>query len=261
MPGYEWMSLTTDYGLSEGFVAALHGAIGRLAPAVRVIDVTHLITPGDIRGGAEVLAQTVPYLPRAVHVGVVDPGVGTARRPIAIEARDGTLVGPDNGLMVPAAEALGGVVRAVHLTNRAWFEATVSMTFHGRDIFAPVGARLAAGAPLADAGTEIDPADLVRLPEPTVTVGDGYLEAEVVLVDRFGNVQLAAPGSALAGLPETVMVGGLRAVHGSTFGDVAPGDLVVYADSADRVAIAVNAGRAIDALSVRGGDLVRITAA
>ncbi|HEX6499519.1 MAG TPA: SAM-dependent chlorinase/fluorinase [Micromonosporaceae bacterium] len=259
MAGYAWMSLTTDYGLSEGFVAALHGVIGRRAPAVRVIDVTHLVAPGDVRHGAEVLAQTVPYLPRAVHVGVVDPGVGTARRAIAVETPDGLLVGPDNGLLVPAAEALGGVTRAVHLTNPAWFEVPVSMTFHGRDIFAPVGARLAAGAPLADAGPDIDPADLERLPDPAVSVGDGYLEAEVVLIDRFGNVQLAAPGSALSGLPDAVTVGGVRAVRGTTFGDAAPGGLVVYADSADRVAIAVNGGRAVDVLSVRGGDRVRIT--
>jgi S-adenosylmethionine hydrolase len=256
---FEWISLTTDYGLADGFAAACHGVIARLAPAVRVIDITHLVEPGDIAGGATVLAQHAPHLPPSVHVAVVDPGVGTSRRAVAIEAANGVLVGPDNGLLPPAAQALGGAVRAVALTNTRWFAGTVSPTFHGRDIFAPVAARLARGEPLADAGPPVALADLVRLPPPAVEIGEDYVEAEVVAIDRFGNLQLSAPASALSGLAPRLIAGGVPATRGHTFGDVPIGGLVVFADSAGRVAIAVNAGRACDVLAVGRGDTVRLT--
>lgn len=261
MAGYEWISLTTDYGLSDGFVASLHGTMARLAPAVRVIDVTHLVPPGDVTRGASVLAQTVPHLPPAVHVAVIDPGVGTARRGIAVRAPGGVLVGPDNGLLPWAADALGGAQTVVELANPDWFAATVSRTFHGRDIFAPVAARIAAGTDLAEAGPAVDPQSLVRLPDPVVAVGDGWLEAEVLTIDRFGNVQLAAPGEALAGLGPELTVGGVHAVRGTTFAEAAPGGLVVFVDSADRVAIAVNGGRAAVVLAVTAGDVLRVTTA
>ncbi|MEV1286974.1 SAM-dependent chlorinase/fluorinase [Micromonospora sp. NPDC049679] len=259
MGGYAWISFTTDYGLSDGFVAACHGAIARLAPTVRVIDVTHGVKPGDVARGAAVLAQTVPHLPPAVHVAVVDPGVGTARRGIAIRAPGGLLVGPDNGLLPWAADALGGVDGAVELVNPDWFAPDVSRTFHGRDIFAPVAARLAAGADLVDAGPAVDPGILVRLPEPVVAVGDGWLEAEVLTVDRFGNVQLAAPGPTLDALGPALTVGGLHAVRGTTFGATQLGGLVVFVDSAGKVAVAVNGGRAAVVLAVTPGDLLRVT--
>ena len=255
----DWISLTTDYGQSDGFVAACHGVIARIAPEVRVIDVTHLVPPADVTRGAAVLAQTVPHLPFSVHVGVVDPGVGTARRGIALEAERGLLVGPDNGLLPAAADALGGIRRAVSLESPHWFAQTVSPTFHGRDVFAPVAAHLATGADLAGAGPAIDPDTLVRLPEPVVSAGDGWLEAEVATVDRFGNVQLAAPAEALDRLGEVLRVGGVSARRGRTFGDGAPGALVVYVDSADRVAVAVNGGRAVVALGVTPGDVLRIS--
>src|SRR4051794_27279738 len=190
---YGWISLTTDYGLSDGFVGMLRGVIARTAPDVRVIDITHDVHPGDVARGAALIAQAVPYLPEAVHAAVVDPGVGSARRGIALATPSGVLVGPDNGLLVAGAEALGGIVGAVQLTNEAWHLPKVSATFHGRDVFAPVAARLALGAPFDEAGEAIDPAGLVRLPPPLVSVGEGYVEAEVLTVDRFGNVQLAAP--------------------------------------------------------------------
>jgi S-adenosylmethionine hydrolase len=261
MAGYDWISFTTDYGLSDGFVAACHGVIARVAPAVRVIDVTHQVPPADVSRGAAVLAQTVPHLPPAVHLAVVDPGVGTARRGVAIEAARGLLVGPDNGLLPPAAQALGGIRRAVVLDQVGWFADSVSATFHGRDIFAPVAARLAAGGDLGAAGTGIDPATLVRLPEPVVVVGDGWLEAEVATVDRFGNVQLAASGETLDRLGELLRIGGVIAQRVVTFGDAAPGALVVYVDSAGRVAIAINGGRAVVALGVTPGDIVHLTTA
>jgi S-adenosylmethionine hydrolase len=259
MPGYDWITMTTDYGLSDGFVAACHGVIATTAPSVRVIDVTHLIPAGDVPRGAAVLAQTVPHLPRAVHVAVVDPGVGTARRGIAIETPRGALVGPDNGLLPWAADELGGASRAVELANPAWFAPRVSHTFHGRDVFSPVAARLAYGAELTDAGPALDPASLVRLPEPVLDRGDGWVEAEVLTVDRFGNVQLAAGGAELAGLGDGLRVGEEPAVRGGTFADADAGGLVVYVDSAGRVAVAVNGGRAADVLGASPGDVLRIT--
>ncbi|MEV6932407.1 SAM-dependent chlorinase/fluorinase [Dactylosporangium sp. NPDC051485] len=248
------ISFTTDYGLADGFVAACHGAIARLAPAARVIDVTHLVPPGDVRRGAAVLAQTVPAFPPSVHLAVVDPGVGTARRPIALSTVDGSLlVGPDNGLLVPAAEALGGIATAIHLTNRAWFAASVSATFHGRDIFAPVAARLAAGAPLPEAGDPIG--DPVTLPPPYVAFVDGRLESEILTVDHFGNIQLAARE---VDLPAAVLVNGTPAIRATTFGDVPPGALVVFTDSAGYLAIAVNGGDAAALLAVNPGGRVVI---
>jgi S-adenosylmethionine hydrolase len=261
MAGYGWISFTTDYGTFDGFVAACHGSIARIAPEVRVIDVTHHVPPADVARGAAVLAQTAPYLPRSVHLAVVDPGVGTARRGVVLGTPNGALIGPDNGLLIPAAEALGGIDEAYELTNKDWFLGDVSRTFHGRDLFSPAAAHVAAGATLADAGTAVDPGDLVRLPAPVVSVGDGWLEAEVMTVDRFGNVQLAADGDLLRGLGgELVVNGTVNARRGATFADVDPGGLLVFEDSAGHVAIAVNNGRAVVVLSVRPGDVVRLTA-
>jgi S-adenosylmethionine hydrolase len=258
MGGYRWISLTTDYGTFDGFAAACHGAIARVAPDVRVIDITHHVPPADVARGAAVLAQTAPHLPASVHVGVVDPGVGSDRRGIAIGTPGGVLVGPDNGLLVWAAEALGGIETVVELTNKDWLLGEVSRTFHGRDVFSPAAARLALGAPLSDAGPPVDVSTVVRLPDPMVAVGDGWLEAEVVTVDRFGNVQLAAGGSMLSGLGPELVVGGVKARRAQTFADAQPGELIVYEDSARRVAIAVNGGRAVVVLSVRPGDIVRV---
>jgi S-adenosylmethionine hydrolase len=185
--------------------------------------------------------------------------VGTARRPVVIQAAGGLLVGPDNGLLPAAADALGGIERVVVLDNPDWHASSVSATFHGRDVFAPVAARLAGGAEPGAAGSTVDPGSLVRLPDPVVVLGDGWLEAEVTAVDRFGNVQLAAPGDAMSGFTNEVSVGGLRASRVRTFGDAGPGELVVFVDSADRVAVAVNGGRAVVALGVTPGDVLRVS--
>ncbi len=258
---YDWITLTTDFGLSDGFAGALHGVIARRAPRVRVIDVTHAIHAGDVVRGAAVLAQAVPHLPDAVHLAVVDPGVGTDRRGVALRTPGGMLVGPDNGLLTGAATVLGGVLAAVELTNTGWHAPAVSSTFHGRDVFAPVAARLALGEPLEQAGPPVDPNTLVRLPEPVLVAGAGYLDAEVLTVDRFGNVQLAAPGASLATLGDDLVAGGIPARRGTTFGDARPGELVVYVDSADLVALAINGGRAVVALAVTPGDMLRVETA
>jgi len=256
---YDWISLTTDYGRADGFVAACHGAIAKISPGVRVIDVTHEIPPGDVSRGAAVLAQTVGDLPPAVHVAVVDPGVGTARRAVAVRTPGGVLVGPDNGLLIWAADALGGPVSAVELRDPAWLAPVVSPTFHGRDVFAPTAARLAAGFPLRSAGPAVDVATLVRLPDPVARSGDGWIEAEVLTVDHFGNVQLAARSPAPLGAASAVLVSGTPVVRGATFADAPPGGLVLLVDSAGHLALAANGARADTTLAVTPGDVLRIT--
>jgi S-adenosyl-L-methionine hydrolase (adenosine-forming) len=262
---YHCLTFLTDYGLEDGFVAACHGVGLQIAPNARIIDITHLVPPGDIRRGAAVLAQTVPYLPRAVHVAVVDPGVGTARRGIAVAAASGSVfVGPDNGLLSWAVEASGGAAAAVSLTSEDLWLDGVTATFHGRDIFMPVAAHLAAGTPFAAAGSPLDVSDLVALPRPVSKVSGPVASGEVLTVDRFGNVQLsisaadAAAAGALEGAavrlrspsPEPVdLVVPLR----RTFGDVPQGDMVAYPDSSGLIAIAVNGGDAARRLSVRPG--------
>lgn len=282
MASYQCLSFLTDYGLEDGFVAACHGVALQIAPDTRIVDITHLVPPGDIRRGAAVLAQTVPYLPRAVHVAVVDPGVGTSRLGVAVEAASGSVfVGPDNGLLSWAVEESGGAVAAVSLTNAAlWLEKTTA-TFHGRDIFMPVAARLAAGAPLREAGQPLPVTGLVTLDRPASRVAGSAAEGEVLTVDRFGNVQLsvtvadAAAAGAVPGAPVRVSWNGddnddqenasrenagetvIR--FGRTFGDVPPGELVIYPDSSGLIAIAVNQGDAAARLSLRPGTPVRFT--
>jgi len=253
---YRWVSFTTDYGTLDGFVAAVKGVIAGIAPDVTVIDVTHQVPAQDIRRGAAVLAQTAPWLPPAVHLAVVDPGVGTPRRGIAVVAAGGVLVGPDNGLLLPAADALGGMTDAYELAEPAYRLAEVSATFHGRDVFAPAAAHLCLGLEPARLGPPVT--DPVQLPEPTVHIGPGEVRAEVLSVDAFGNVQLAATG--LAGLTGAVRVQGRPATIARTFADVPAGELVVLADSAGHVAVAVNRGNAAARLGVEPGDLVEIRA-
>jgi S-adenosylmethionine hydrolase len=245
---FDWISLTTDYGLEDGFVAACRGVIARIAPAVRVIDVTHAVPPQRVRQGATVLAQTAPYLPESVHVAVVDPAVGTARRALVVVAERGLLVGPDNGLLLPAAEVLGGVQAAYELVKSGYRPPEVSATFHGRDVFCPAAAHLALGVAPAAFGPPVT--DLVRLPDPMVAILPGKLVSEVLAVDHFGNIQFAAQFADLAPSSitghATVHCGSrtLEAVLGRTFADVPVGAAVLYRDSAGRLALAINSGSA-----------------
>ena len=269
MTRFRYLSFLTDYGLDDGFVAASHVVAARIAPDVAIIDVTHLGSPGDVRRGAAVLAQTVPYLPPAVDVAVVDPGVGTARRGIAVAAGESVFIGPDNGLLSWAVAASGGAERAVSLTNRALWLAQPAATFHGRDIFMPAAAHLATGTELAAAGEEIDVTDLTVLPPPERQLRDFSADGEVLTVDRFGNVQLSitAADAAHIGLQSggTALMrsGGqqLMIPYREMFGAVAPGELVAYADSAGLVSIAVNGGDAAQRLGLPPGARVSMTAA
>jgi S-adenosyl-L-methionine hydrolase (adenosine-forming) len=263
---YEWIWMLTDYGQRDGFVAACRGVVARIAPTVRVADITHDVPAGDVRHGAVVLAQTVPYLPPSVVVAVVDPGVGGSRRGLALAAGASILVGPDNGLLLWAADVLGGVTAAVEPSDPAYHLPSPALTFHGRDVFAPVAAHLAAGVALSALGSALAVDDLARLRVPRVEIRAGVLETEVLAVDRFGNVQLAARDADLraAGLARGPVEVAVRdrayaVVLASTFGDVAAGDLIVFVDSAGHIAIAVNGGAAAAELGLSPGDAVLVT--
>ncbi len=258
---FHCLTFLTDYGLADAFVAVCHGVAAEIAPDLQITDITHLIPPGDIQRGAVVLAQAVPYFPPAVHVAVVDPGVGTARRGVAVEAGGSIFVGPDNGLLSVAMAAAGGAARAVSLSNKALWRHTTAATFHGRDIFMPVAARLATGLALDEAGDPVEVASLTALPLPECRITADGARVEVVTVDRFGNVQLSLAGvdAPRAGLVPGATVtlawddGEVTVPFVRTFGEVAPGEPLCYRDGGDWVAIAVAAGDAARRFGLRPG--------
>src|SRR5579884_3786975 len=185
------LTFLSDFGLQDDFVGTCHGVIAGIAPGTQVIDITHGIRPGRVLQGALVLANTLPYMPAGVHLAVVDPGVGSGRRALALRDREGRLhVGPDNGLLLPAAERFGGVAAAHELANADYSLQPVSRTFHGRDLFSPAAAHLAAGVALEELGPPLDPDELVRVEIPQPEVGQNRIRAVVLVVDRFGNVAL-----------------------------------------------------------------------
>ncbi len=251
------LTFLTDYGLQDEYVGVCHGVIARIAPEARVIDLTHGIARHDIRSGALALRRALPFTPAGIHLAVVDPGVGGPRRGVALRCGNRLLVGPDNGLLMPAAQRFGGVDEAVDLARSPWRLEPVSATFHGRDVFAPVAAHLAAGGPLAAAGAPLDPEQLValRLPEPRRQ--GGALVAHALAFDTYGNVLLDA---AVADLPagDSVEITGRRVAVRRTFGDVPEGALVIYEDSSGTLALALNQGSARAELGLRLDDEVRI---
>jgi S-adenosylmethionine hydrolase len=261
---YDWISFTTDYGIDDGFVGVCEGVVARISPGVRIVHLSHTVPARDVRRGAAVLAQAAPYLPPAVHFAVVDPGVGTDRRGVVIVAAEGLLVGPDNGLLVPAAEALGGVLAVYELVEPAYQLSTVSATFHGRDVFAPAAAHLAAGVAPRHFGPAVDPATLVRLAETVTIVEQGKLATEIRYIDTFGNIQLAATGAdldtsgATPGATAHANLNGrsVKAEVGRTFADAPQDGMLVYVDSAGRVALAVNGGSAANDFGGAIGDPV-----
>ena len=261
-----FVSLLSDFGLRDPSAAICRGVVLGIAPDAEIVDISHEVRKFAIRDGALLLWCALPYLPVGTHLAVVDPGVGTARRPIAIRvARGDHLVGPDNGLLLLAADKLGGVSAAVELKDPAYRPPVVSASFHGRDIFAPAAAHLALGVPLDRLGPSIDPATLARLPisEPRVTAG--ALETQVIYVDTFGNVKLTALAPVLhealgelafgtrleielrpAGAPARRV----SATWADTFGRVERGDPLLYEDSYGRLCLAVNQGDAAAALGL-----------
>jgi S-adenosylmethionine hydrolase len=250
----------TDYGLADEFVGVCHGVIARIAPAAPVIDLTHAIPAHDVLRGALALGRATPFMPEdAVYVAVVDPGVGSDRRAVALEAASGAvLVGPDNGILSLAWASLGGIDRANEITSEVVRSPSVSRTFHGRDVFAPAAAHLASGVPLADVGPALDPDSLQVLDLPGPMVAPGAIGARVLGVDGFGNVQLNVEPSDLrsAGLEERLSVRGRAAPVVGTFADVPRGALAALVDSQGQVALIVNHGSAAELLALERGAAV-----
>jgi S-adenosylmethionine hydrolase len=256
----------TDFGLQDDFVGTCHGVMERIAPGTRVIDVTHGIPPQAVLQGALVLASTLPYMPSGVHLAVVDPGVGGIRRAVALRDAEGRLfVGPDNGLLLPAAEK-AGVAEVRELVNPAYALDSVSRTFHGRDLFSPAAAHLARGVPLAELGPPLDPDALVRLDLPLPVIGDRTVQATMLYVDSFGNIALnltredleqvgVVPGTRIE-----LTVSGERyyAVAARTFADARPGDVILFEDSYRNMSVAINRGSAARTFHGTAGDSVRI---
>ncbi|HEU0130612.1 MAG TPA: SAM-dependent chlorinase/fluorinase [Mycobacteriales bacterium] len=265
---FGWITFLSDYGLDDAFVGVCHGVIARIAPSARVLDVCHEIAPQDVEQGATTLASAVEYLPEAVHLVVVDPGVGTARRGVAVLTAQGSItVGPDNGVASLAWRALGGPVKAHCIDNDALWLRNPSKTFHGRDIFAPVAAHLANGAPLTDVGREVDVESLEQIALRKPTVDDDHVHGEVWSVDHFGNLSLnvhrsdlEAAGMNLGDTVELRLHGRtLQVPFTVTFGEVAPGRTAVCEDSYRRITVAVNLGHAAKTLRAGRGDPVVIS--
>jgi S-adenosylmethionine hydrolase len=244
--------------------------IKRIAPEAEVIDITHGIPPQHVLQGALVLANTLPYMPVGIHLAVVDPGVGGGRKGVALRGADARhYVGPDNGLLLVAAERLGGVEEAVELANAELMLAPVSHTFHGRDVFAPAAAHLALGTPLADFGPGVDAGALVRLELPQPEVGGARVRATVLYVDRFGNVHLNVTSGDLervgivTGARVEVEVAFERffAIAARTFGDVRVGEVVLYEDAYRNVSLAITNGNAAAVFGTRVGQELRLSPA
>ncbi len=269
------VSLTTDFGDRDPSPAICRGVILSIAPDVRLLDVSHEIAKYAVLDGALLLWAALPYLPVGVHVAVVDPGVGTARLPIAVRvARGDLLVGPDNGLLLPAAERLGGIVAARALESADYRLPAVSASFHGRDIFAPAAAHLALGVPLEAFGRPLDPLGLARLDLPAPEALPDALATTVIYVDTFGNVKLAgeradlesalgpmAPWGWLSITVERTGAAPPRLIElgwQATFGAVAPGEPLLHEDSYGRLCVAVNQGDAGAQLGLRTGDRLTI---
>ena len=252
------ITLTTDFGLADGYVGTMQGVILSIAPGAVLVDLSHQVPPQDVRAGAFVLYQAVPFFPPdTIHMVVVDPGVGSQRRALAVRTSQGTFVAPDNGVLsyVLASE---DVYEAVSLTNPAYQLPRVSTTFHGRDVFSPAAAHLANGVPLEELGPRAINLTRLPLPRPESTPS-GDLIAHVMHVDRFGNLILDATASDVD--DRVIFELGGRRVEGlsRTFADVARGELVAYVGSSqDHVEIAVRDGDAAREVGIGVGDEVLI---
>jgi S-adenosyl-L-methionine hydrolase (adenosine-forming) len=260
------VAFLSDFGPGTEHVGAMHAVVATACPGATLIDLAHDIPSGDIRWGAIVLARLAPLLPGAVIVAVVDPGVGTERRRLAVAlAGGGYVVGPDNGLLGPVAEAIGAK-GATELVEEAHMRSPVSPTFHGRDVFAPIAAHLAAGGSISGLGPAVDVSTIVMPKMPAPTVKPGSIEALAVGCDRFGNIALLAGPDDLrtAGLAEGAWVWVVAGEHrhkarvGSVFFDVPRGGILVHEDSSGAIAIAVSGGNAFERLGLAPGEAVGI---
>lgn len=267
MPGRPpFVSFLSDYGRIDEFVGVCHAVMLDIAPALRIVDVTHDIPVFDVRAGGLALVRSAQYLPEGVVLAIVDPGVGTDRRCIAVEVENGYLVGPDNGLLAPAVAMLGGARRVVALTNEDYQLPAPAATFAGRDVMAPAAAHLVNGVDLAELGDLIDPSSLAPGLLPLPREEAGAIVGEVLWVDRFGNCQLNVDPEPLAtlgagpGEPIEVRLGDrsrrARWVH--TFADAKPSELALVVDSYGLCALAYDRRSAAAELGLRAGSTVTL---
>jgi S-adenosyl-L-methionine hydrolase (adenosine-forming) len=260
------ITFLTDFGLEDDFVGTCHGVMKRIAPQVEIIDLTHGIEPQSILQGALVLANTVPYLPEGVHLAVVDPGVGSPRRAVALRVGERLFVGPDNGLLIPAVDKVGGVGVGHEITNREYALEHVSATFHGRDVFSPAAAHLAKGLDLTNLGPAVESGSLVRLELPEPEISHRRIRATCLYVDRFGNMQLNLTRADLdkcgvePGHQVEVEHSGDRyyAIAARTFADARGGEIILYTDAYENVALAISGGNAAQTFNVSAGAELRI---
>jgi S-adenosylmethionine hydrolase len=260
------ITFLTDFGLEDDFVGTCHGVIATIAPEARVIDVTHGIGAQAVLTGGLVLRATTAYMPVGVHLAVVDPDVGGNRRAVALATEEGRIfVGPDNGLLTLAADALG-IAAAHEISDERYRLPNVSKTFHARDIFAPAAAHLAAGVPIGELGPAIDPSTLVRIAVPEPEVGRSQISTTVLVVDRFGNVATNALRKHLdaLGIEEgdrvevRLSLDRYFALVAQTFADAPPGELILYEDSYGYLSLAISRGDAARLTGVAAGDEVRL---
>jgi hypothetical protein len=262
------ISFLSDFGYDDEFVGVIHGVIARVAPDVRVIDITHGVDRGDVHGGAMALTRAVQFMPEGVFLAVVDPGVGTGRRAIAARTPVGFFVGPDNGLLAPAVAMVGGADLIVSIEDDRFRLPSPGATFAARDLFGPAAAVLASDqAEITDLGPAVAPDAinplLIPLAEPA---GNGAVKACALWVDTFGNIQLNIAAEDLAALDlqpgdDVAMFLEMmnhRIVWGETYGSVEDGEAVIHVDSHGQIAIAVRGGRAVDVFPIGVGDSVII---
>jgi S-adenosylmethionine hydrolase len=263
------ITFLSDFGLGDDFVGTCHGVIKRIAPDADVIDITHGIEPQSVLQGALVLSNTRPYRPEGVHLAVVDPDVGTPRRALVVRTGDGrVLVGPDNGLLIPAAERLGGVEEAFEITNREYALSPISATFHGRDIFSPACAHLTKGLDPSELGAAVEVGSLVRLQIPEAEIGERRVRATCLYVDRFGNVELNVHADQVEPLgivpgrrvEVELAVDRFYALAARAFAEARPGDIILYEDAYRNIALAISRGNAAQTFGIHPGMEVRLRA-
>jgi S-adenosylmethionine hydrolase len=252
---YDTVSFLSDYGLDDEFVGVVKAVIRGIAPHVTVIDISHGVPPHDVRAGGLTLARSVQYLPPGVVLAVVDPGVGSDRRAVAVETTEAVFIGPDNGLLASAVALAGGARRAVSLTNDKYQLPAPGPTFAGRDVFAPAAAHLCVGVELDELGEPVDPSTLLPGTLPLSRVEQGRVVGEVLWVDRFGNAQLNVDPDELAAMGERIS---LRygdqvrtAVRVHNYGELGPGQVGLVVDSYGLIAVCLDKGSAADELHLR----------
>lgn len=266
-PRFDTVSFLSDYGTGDEFVGVVKSVIRAIEPGALVLDITHEIPPYDVKAGSLALARSVQYLCPGVVLAVVDPGVGTDRKAVAIEVGDGQsyLVGPDNGLLASAVGMVGGATAAVELTNPEYQLAAPGPSFAGRDVFAPAAAHLCAGVPVTELGDPVDPALLLPGVVPLPREEGNALIGEVLWVDRFGNCQLNVDPDEVADWGDRIQLRWVRPKEGSrtatrvrVFDDLATGQVGLAVDSYGLLAVVVARGSAADTLGLAAGDEIHL---